>query len=115
MCIRDRCTCLLRQQEGIFSLSIAGNIILSKDRSGLSLTKICEWIVSANGKMSIHGLTKAFNELFGSNVPYYKIAEKIKSCNMWEQLVTDSLDEYIDDLLEITDVDMDDLFREEFF
>ena len=39
------CTCILRQQEGICSLYVTGGIILAKDSTALSLSKLCEWIV----------------------------------------------------------------------
>jgi len=109
------CTSIMRQQEMIYSLSVAGNIILSKDYSSLNIDKICEWIVSQHEIMSIHKLTYYFNEKFGSNISHYKIAEKLKSTEKWEHLVTDSLDEYINSLLVTNDMNMDNLLQEEFF
>lgn len=44
-----------------------------------------------------------------------KIAEKLKAFGLWEKLVTDSLDEYIGNLVATTetDIDVDELFQEE--
>ena len=39
-------TCIMRQQEAVASLSVAGGIILSLDSTSLSLSRICEWIAS---------------------------------------------------------------------
>lgn len=46
-----------------------------------------------------------------------KIAEKMKAYGLWEKFVTDSFDEYIDNLVIGTGAQMgeDDLFQEEFF
>ncbi len=108
------CTCIFRQQEVVFSLVVAGGIILAKDSTVLSLTKICEWLVGTKGKMSIRNLTSTFNDTFDTNVPYYKIAERLKSGGNWGNLVTDSFDEYLDTLMCASGEDMD-LFQEEFF
>ncbi|MGL5436960.1 MAG: DNA-directed RNA polymerase subunit alpha C-terminal domain-containing protein [Lachnospiraceae bacterium] len=109
------CNSILRQQEGIYSLAISGTVILSRNSELLNLANICGWIVSKQGRMSVHQLTTCFNELFGASVQYYRVAEKIKATDMWGDLVTDSIDDYIDTLLDSTDFDVDDLFQEEFF
>ena len=108
------CTCILRQQEGIYSLSVAGGIILAKDSTALSLSKLCEWIVEKKGKMTVQNLTNAVNEIFNTNIPYYKIAEKLKSGGNWKNCVTDSFDDYIDTLMIDTEEEAD-LLQEEFF
>lgn len=50
-------------------------------------------------------------------LPVTKIAEKMKAYGLWEKFVTDSFDEYIDNLVIGTgaELDEDDLFQEEFF
>lgn len=62
-------------------------------------------------------LTLLFNNTFATKVPVSKIAEKMKAYGLWEIFVTDSFDEYIDNLVIGTDseIDEDDLFQEEFF
>lgn len=110
-------TCIMRQQEPVFSLSVAGGIILSLNSTSLSLSQICEWIASLHGKMSINSLEKKINEIFGTRIPASKLAAKLKSSGSWDKVVTDSMDAYIDSLVDagLSDVDVDDLFREEFF
>ena len=110
-------TCIMRQQESVASLSVAGGIILSIESSSLSLSRICEWIASLHGKMSINSLEKEFNETFGTRIPASKLAEKLKTSGSWDKVVTDSMDMYIDSLVDagLSDMDADDLFQEEFF
>ncbi|MBP3476988.1 MAG: hypothetical protein J6K48_11850 [Lachnospiraceae bacterium] len=108
------CTCVFRQQEEVYSLSVAGGIILAKDSTVLNLSKICEWIVEKEGKMSIQNLTGAFNDTFNTNIPYHKIAEKLKASGSWDVCVTDSFDDYLDTLM-IGVEEETDLFQEEFF
>ena len=111
------CTCIFRQQPNVFSQQVAGGIILCKDSSELNLGSICKWIVDVYGKMTVQALTIQFNEIFATRIPTSKIAEKLKAFGLWDMLVTDSFDEYIDNLLITTDTDMDvdDLLQEEFF
>lgn len=109
------CTCVFRQQDVVFSMSVAGGIILSKNSSELNLSKVCAWIVSNKGKMTIQSLTNEFNRTFGTNIPYYKIGSKLKAANIWDDLVTDSIDDYLDALVMNTDMDEEDLFQEEFY
>lgn len=111
------CTCIFRQQETVFSLPVADGIILCKDNSELNLGMICKWFVENNGRMTIQSLTSMFNDNFSTRVPISKIAEKLKAYGLWDVLVTDSFDEYIDTLVinAETDMDEDDLFQEEFF
>lgn len=108
------CTCILRQQEGIFSLRVADNIILSRDNDKLNIQNICRWIVHRYGKMTLNSITNKVNELFGSNLTKWKIAEKVKSLGAWNEVITDSLDDYIDSLIDYSN-DEDDVFQEEFF
>lgn len=67
--------------------------------------------------MTVKALTVQFNEIFATRIPVGKIAEKLKNFGLWDALVTDSFDEYIDNLLLTTDTNMgvDDLLQEEFF
>ena len=110
-------TCIMRQQDAVASLSVAGGLILSLDSSSLSLTRICEWIASTHGKLSINNLERVFNETFGTRIPASKFAEKLKASGSWDKIVTDSMDVYIDSLVDagLADIDMDDLLQEEFF
>lgn len=108
-------TCIMRQQEIVASQHFAGNIILSLDSSTLSVSRICEWLASINGKMTIHVLEKTFNDMFGCHVSNDKLAYKLRSSGTWESVVTDSMDDYIDKLVEFTDIEEDGFFKEEFF
>ena len=111
------CTCIFRQQPNVFSQQVAGGIILCKDSSELNLGSICQWIVDKYGKMAVQALTSKFNETFATRISVSKIAEKLKTYGLWDTLVTDSFDEYIDNLIISTDadIDVDDLLQEEFF
>lgn len=111
------CTCIFRQQEKVFSLQVSGGIILCKDSSEINLGLVCKWIVEKSGRMTIQNLTGMFNDVFSTRVPVKKIAEKLKAYGLWNLLVTDSFDEYIDNLVINTEIniDEDDLFQEEFF
>lgn len=111
------CTCIFRQQLGVFSLQVAGGIILCKDSSELSLGAVCQWIFKKHGKLTVQNLTLKLNEIFATRIPARKIAEKLKACGLWEELVTDSFDDYVDNLIALTEtnMDVDDLFQEEFF
>ena len=110
-------TCIMRQQESIASLSVAGGIILSLESTSLSLSRICEWLSSMHGAMSINGLEKIFNDTFGTRISASKLAEKLKTSGSWNEVVTDSMDEYIEGLVDadLSELDADDLLQEEFF
>lgn len=110
-------TCIMRQQESVASISVAGGIILSLDSTSLSLSRICEWLSSIHGTMSINTLEKVFNDTFGTRIPASKLAEKLKTSGSWNKVVTESMDEYIDGLVDadLLDLDTNDLFQEEFF
>ena len=111
------CTCIFRQQEAIASLQVAGGIILCREYSELNFGLICKWLVEKNGRMTIQNLTLLFNDTFSTRVLVSKIAEKMKAYGLWETFVTDSFEEYIDNLVVNTDLELDDndLFQEEFF
>lgn len=109
------CTCLIRQQDGIYSKSFSSSIILSKKPNSLNTSKICEWIMSKYGKMSLNNLVAKFNELFDSNMPQYRIAVKLKSDNLWDKIVTDPMDDYINTIINNTEINSDDdLLLEDF-
>ena len=108
------CTCIMKQQEGICSLRVTGNIILSRNSENLNIQNICKWMAQQFGKMTLYALSNKFNELFGSNLTTWKIAEKVKSSGLWDDIITDSLDEYIESLMDSSNNE-DDFFQEEFF
>ena len=111
------CTCIFRQQEVVASLQVAGGIILCRENSEFNIGSICKWLVEKNGRMTIQNLTALFNDTFSTRISVSKIAEKMKSYGLWDSLVTDSFDEYIDKLVIDTESEMDedDLFQEEFY
>lgn len=107
-------SCIMRQQEGVFTQHFAGNMVLSLDSNNLSLSKISLWLSSVYGKMSLNAFVAKFNDYFGCKIEKYKFAEKLKSANVWNNIVTDSMDEYMDSLLDFSKMKEDDLFAEEF-
>ena len=111
------CTCIFRQQEAIASLQVAGGIILCREYSELNFGLICKWLVEKNGRMTIQNLTLLFNDTFSTRVLVSKIEEKMKAYGLWETYLTDSFEEYIDNLVVNTNLELDDndLFQEEFF
>nr|WP_288830691.1 hypothetical protein [uncultured Clostridium sp.] len=111
------CTCIFRQQETVFSLQVAGGIILCKDSNQINLGLTCKWFVENNGRLSIQNLANMFNDTFSTRIPINKIADKLKAHGVWDAFVTDSFNEYIDTLAINTETDMDEdiLFQEEFF
>lgn len=113
------CTCIFRQQDGVFSQHVAGGIILSKDSREVNLGEISRWLFEKYGKLTVQNLTYKINELFGTRIKVDKIAYKLKTYGLWETIVTDSFDDYIDNIMTSTenanDVDLGDLFQEEFF
>lgn len=90
-------------------------MVLSRNVDILNVPLICEWIVKKEGKMTIEQLTKKFNETFCTNYPKYKIAEKVRSKGLWNELMNDSIDSYIEELMKKTDFDKEDYFEEDFF
>lgn len=111
------CTCIFRQQESVASLQVAGGIILCRENNELNFGAICKWLVEKRGRMTIQSLTVLFNDTFSTKVSVSKIAEKMKAYGLWDSLVTDSFDEYIDNLIISTELerDEDELLQEEFF
>ena len=109
------CTSIMRQQEGVFAKSVGNVVILSLYKEELSLAKICSWIVDKEGKMTVEHLTKRINEIFGSGLDKYNIAFKIKEQGNEEELLTDGVEEYIDQLITISGDSEDDFFKEEFY
>ncbi len=110
------CTCIFRQQESVASLQVAGGIILCRENNELNLGSICKWLAEKSGRITIQGLTQLFNDTFSTRVSVNKIAEKMKAYGLWDSLVINSLDEYIDNLVINTELEMDEvgLFQEEF-
>ncbi len=102
------CTCIFRQQDSVASLSVAGGIILCKECGELNFGSICKWLVEKHGKMTLKKLTEVFNETFSTRVPMTKIAEKMKAYGLWDILVTDLFDEYIDNLVTASELKIDD-------
>ena len=107
-------SCIMRQQENVFTQHFAGNMVLSLDSSNLSLSKVSLWFSSVYGKMPLNTFVTKFNDYFGCKIENYKFAEKLKSANVWDDIVTDSMDEYMDSLLDFSKMKEDDLFAEEF-
>lgn len=87
-------TCIMRQQEGVSSFAVAGGLILSRDSAALRLSRICEWLASVHGHMSLQRLEKELNTMFGTRVPAYKLAEKLRNSGNWNQVLTDTEEPY---------------------
>lgn len=109
------CTSIMRQQSGVFSLSIINAVVLSLQKDELSLAKICLWIAERDGKMKLEQLTDHINDIFGSKLDKYKIAFKIKEQGLENEILTDGVDEYLEQLILETSLDEEDPFKEEFF
>ena len=62
-------------------------------------------------------MEKVFNETFGTRVFGSKLAEKLKSSGDWAAVITDSMDDYIDSLIDenLANDGADDLLQEEFY
>ena len=86
-------SCIMRQQENVFTQHFAGNMVLSLDSNNLSLSKVSLWFSSVYGKMPLNTFVTKFNDHFGCKIENYKFAEKLKSANVWDDIVTDSMDE----------------------
>ena len=85
---------IMRQQAGISSFSVAGGPILSRNSASLSLSRMCEWLAAVRGRMSLQVLEKELNGLFGTRVPAYKLAEKLRNSGNWNQVLTDTEEPY---------------------
>ena len=58
-------------------------------------------------------MTELFNKVFDTDIPSYKLADKIKQDGKWDVVITDSMDEYLDQVA--SNLDDEDFFVEEFF
>ena len=65
--------------------------------------------------MTLLNLTDKFNDIFGTQITKWKIADKLRSSGLWNQLITDEIDSYIDSLTDNSNFDVDSLLDEEFF
>lgn len=108
-------SCIIRQQEGIYSRNICGSYILSKDSNNLSIVSVCEWIVLEKGKQTVENLVTQLDTIFGCKASKNKVIVKLKESNKWDCLVIDSFDDYVDSLIENDSFDLNDAFQEEFF
>ena len=50
--------------------------------------------------MSIHELEKKFNDIFGTRISTSKLAEKLRSSGTWNKVISESLDDYIDQMVD---------------
>lgn len=107
-------SCIMRQQESVFTKHFAGNMVLSLDSNNLSLSKISLWLCSVYGKMPLNTFVAKFNDYFGCKIENRKFAEKLKSADIWDDIVTDSMDDYLDSLIDFSGMKEDDLFIEDF-
>ena len=106
-------TGILHQQPHVYSLRIKGNKILSQTNS-MKLSSVCVWLAEQYGKKSIDEMTELFNTVFDANMPSDQLADKIKQAGKWDDVITDSMDEYLDKLASDID-DEEDFFAETFF
>lgn len=107
--------CLIKQKNGIYSRRIAGTIILSNKNIPLNIASICRWIVNINGKMSLANLCESFNTIFGAEMAVGNLAEKIRADGSWSDLIIESIDGYINQLVEKYSDSDDDYFQESFY
>lgn len=108
-------SCLMRQKEGIFSFRISDDLVLSRNSNNLNVPLICKWIERDSGKLSISQLSNKLNGTFGFNYSKANLAEKIRTKGMWNEIINDSLDSYIDELMEKVSLDDEDLLEENFY
>lgn len=90
------CTCIMRQSPGVCSINIGDGIILSQDYESLHVAGICGWLAGKYGRMSVARFSGKFQEVFGCYVNSYRVAYKLRSGGHWDELVTDSLEGYLD-------------------
>ena len=105
----------IKQKNGIYSRRIAGTIILSNKNIPLNIASICKWIVNINGKMSLSNLCESFNAIFGAEMTPGNLAEKIRADGSWNDLIIESIDGYINQLVEKYSDSDDDYFQESFY
>ena len=65
--------------------------------------------------MSLERLTERINDYFGSTLDKYRLALKIREQGDEKKLLTDGVDDYIEQLIINSDVNEENLFKEEFF
>ena len=106
-------TGILHQQPHVYSLRVKGNKILSKTDT-LNLANVCVWLAEQYGRKTIYEMTQLFNSVYGCEIEAYKLAAKIKQDGKWNQVITDSMDNYLEELSSNID-DEEDLFAEQFF
>ena len=106
-------TGILHQQPHVYSLRVKGNKILSKTDT-LNLANVCVWLAEQYGRKTIYEMTQLFNSVYGCEIEAYKLAAKIKQDGKWNQVITDSMDNYLEELSSNID-DEEDLFAELFF
>ena len=109
------CNSIIHQIQGFTAVYFVGNYILSSTNDTLSIPLICKWIVDNSEKMTLLNLTDKFNDIFGTQITKWKIADKLRSSGLWNQLITDEIDSYIDSLTDNSNFDVDSLLDEEFF
>lgn len=109
------CNSLIHQIQGFSAVYFVGNYVLSSTNDTLSIPLICKWIVDNSEKMTLLNLTDKFNDIFGTQITKWKIADKLRSSGLWNRLITDEIDSYIDSLADNSDFDVDSLLDEEFF
>lgn len=104
------------EEKIVISFSGGKDSTVTADIVVKALSNICEWIAFLYGKMTINKLEKTFNNIFGTRITTYKLAEKLKSSGAWDRVVTDSMDAYIDSLFTpgFTEIDEEKLLQEEF-
>ncbi len=110
-------TSIIRLQPNIYSLRTAGNTILSYNSERLNLVDICSWLVQKEGKMTINKLIATMKERFGTNLNKERVINKIREKGQWDNLITDSVDDFINSVIEKIDMNEneDDYFTETFY
>ena len=98
---------LLKQIDGFYSIRVSDTSILSKSISTPSVADVCRRLANENGKMDIDDLLTLFNSRYGTSMRKDKLAYCIQSKNMWDDVISNSLDEYVDSLL-LDDLEIDD-------
>lgn len=106
-------TGILHQQPHVYSLRLKGNKILSRTAE-LKLSSVCVWLAEQYGRKSIDEMTRLLKAVFDTDIPSYKVADKLKQDGRWDEVITDSIDDYLDQLASNLD-DEEDLFTEQFF
>ena len=110
-------TSILKLQTDVYALRMAGNTILSYDNENMNLVDVCLWIVAKNGKQTINELIKILFDYFGVRVNKERVVSKIRERGCWNDIITDSVDEFINSVIENIDLteNEEDFFAEEFY